>query len=162
MLDKPVGAKDFFKAMRKYAVKSAIVFLTLALFILLFLTNIKICAINFGKLGIILAAMNLWLLLFNLSALLYVFPLLTRDMKYLKTLKYSCFMPLANIRTTIVLAVYSLIFIFLELAAPIISAGILAVFSQNILLEIEAQYNPEIKIAEPQRRFKEIWKVWET
>lgn len=161
IIDKPVNIKDFFMAMQRYAFKGTIVACTLAGLILLFLININICIKYFGTTGLLLAGINFWFLFFTLFASLYTFPLLTRNMNYLNTLKYSYLLPLVNTKISLFLAIISLLFISLELVIPIISMGILAIFTQNLLLEIEAVHNKSIKIITSRRNLKEIWRVWE-
>lgn len=171
-LDKSVYLKDFFKAMRENFIKNTVVFLSFAILCIIFFADMKFYMKNFGTLGILLAGINFWFLFFSILAFLYALPLLSRTKGYtspalskeravVKIFKYSYLLALTNIKTSLILLLFSLVFIFIEIVLPIIGIGMLAVFTQNMLLETEAKYDKKIQIPEHKRKLNELWKVWE-
>lgn len=155
--NRSVRIKHFFIGLRKYFIKSTFNIFTLCAIWLLLIFNIKFYLGHFGIIGTILAGISFWLLIFSLMSLLYIYPLLCRG----KNIKYSFILVIDNFKASSLLLFYSLILMVLELLAPILGIGILAIFIQNAFLEIEKQYNPRLEITEPKRRFREILKPWE-
>lgn len=151
--DKPVHIKDFFSCMPRYFLKStAIIF---SFWLLIF--NIKFYAQHLGILGLILSGISFWLFIFSVIALIYIFPLITWG----KKVWYAYILIFANLKLTLQLLIYLIFSLFLEIILPILGIGILAVFLQNSFLEIISQYNPDMEITEPHRRFRELLQTWD-
>lgn len=159
--NKQVKLKDFFYTLPKYLIKSTYIVFTFVLFSLLLLLNLRFYLSHFGILGIILAGISFWLLLLVLLMGVYIFPLICLGKGYKKTLQYSLLLVLNNLKFSLKFVLSTIILLGLEILLPIISIGLLAIFSQEAFLELQARYDQDIKITEPRRSFKELLKPWE-
>lgn len=156
---KPVKIKDFFSAITKFFINSTaltIIFLLLY-FVLLF--SIKFYIHSLGIAGLFLSGICFWLFALSLLSSLYAFLLLTSGRNLRKTLFYGYIFVLDNTKTTLKIFIFILIMLLLEILLPIFGMGILVVFMQNIFLEIEKKYNPEVIISLPGRKMKELWNL---
>jgi len=160
-LDKPVKMKYFFQKMQNCFFKSTLIFITFSMLSLIPLANIQFYIHKFGITGMFLAGIAFWVFLFSSIASIYSFPLLTRENGYIKTIKYSYIILFANIKFSFILLIPIFLFLFLEAVIPFIGIGILSVFMQNAFLELESANNSNIKIAEPNRNLRELWRTWD-
>lgn len=160
-LDKPVNIKNYFLCAPKYFFRSALIIFSMCAVFLALAFNMKFYIKHFGILGLILSGITFWLFLFSVMALIYIFPLITRDKHIWETLRYSYILVFDNFKITLQLLIYLVFFLFLEIILPIIGIGLLAVFFQNSFLEIISRYNPDMEITEPRRKFRELWRVWD-
>lgn len=159
--ERSVSIKTFFIGLPKYFLKSTFLLLIICAVFLLLIFNMLFYLQHFGITGIILAGISFWLCVFSATAFLYIYPLLSRDKSLWKILRYSYILVLDNPKVTLQLFICLVILLFLEVILPIIAIGVLAVFLQNSFLEIMSRYNPDIEIAEPHRKFRELWRIWD-
>lgn len=159
--DKPVKAKYYFISLLKDFLKSTSLIFFICILFLVFIFNMIFYLKRFGMLGIILAGIIFWLCFFSAIACVYVFPFLCRQKGGLKILYYSYLLVLDNFKISLIIFFTCLILILIEILLPIIGMGILAIFIQNAFLEVETRYKPEIEIAIPKRKFRELVKMWE-
>lgn len=159
-LDISVKLKDFFIFMPKKIFISTFVILILCLIYIFLLFNIRFYLHRFGIIGVIFGGISFWLLIFSLIASVYIFPLICRYNNYWKIFKYSFILTIDNLKITLILFITTILLLVMEIVIPVISIAILAIFTQNVFLEIESRYNSEIIIKEPRRNFREIWNIW--
>lgn len=160
VLDMPVRLKDFFSFLLQKFIISTCVILISGIIVFFLFFNIKFYFRHFAIIGLILAGISFWLLIFFLITSLYIFPLLCKYNNLWKIMKYSFILTMDNLKTTLILFVTSSAFLTFALIVPILSIAVLAIFIQNVFLEIQSRYNQEIIINEPRRNFKEMWKPW--
>lgn len=160
--ERPVKVKDFFISFNKYFLKSTFLVFFLFTLYFVFIFNIVFYLKRLGILGLVLSGISFWLLLFTKFASIYIFPLLCRNKRTKDAIKYSYILLFDNFKITLITFFYLLILFFVELLLPIMGMGIISVFIQNVFLEIEKRYNPKLEISEPERKFRELFKIWES
>lgn len=160
VLDMPVRLKDFFSFLLEKFIISTCIILILVVVIFFLFFNIRFYSHHFGITGLILGGISFWLLIFFLLTSLYIFPLLCRYNSLRDILKYSLILNMDNLKTSLILFITTLILLSIGVIIPIISFAVLSVFTQNLFLEIQCRYNPNLAIDDPRRKFKDIWKMW--
>lgn len=158
---KKVKLKDSFCLLIKYFAVSTSVVLTFILLFFLLLLNIKFYLSHLGIIGIILAGISFWIFILGLLMCIYIFPLMSIGKGYKETFKYSLLLVLNNLKFSLKSIFCLVILLALEVLFPIIGIGIIAIFSQEALIELQARYDPDIIIKDSRRTFKEILKPWE-
>ncbi len=158
---KPVTVGLFLLLILKYFLRSTFLTIILAVLLFLLIFNIRFY-LNFGGTwGLVLAGITFWILVFFVISTIYIFPLFTRRAKIWKPLFYSFILLINNFRTSLCLFICMSFLFFIQMILPIIGMSLLSSFAQNSFMEIESIYNPDIRIASPDRAFKELIRPWE-
>ena len=151
----------FFYGILKYFFKSILITLFFVFCFLLIFSNIQFYFFHFDMLGMILAGLSFWIFIFLILTSMYVFPLIILDYSYKNIIKYSFLISATNTIFTLKFVFFTALLIILGIILPFIGVGFLAVLSQEMLRELQAKYNNEIIVDNPNRSLKELLKPWD-
>lgn len=155
-----VKLKSYFIFIYKLFAKSTVLCLALTLILLILIFNFRFYIQKSGIIGLTLTGFSFWLILFSLLSFQYSFVLACKFNNILKIISYSYIVTFDNLKTSLIIFISLAMLLVLNIILPIIGMSIIALYLQNIFLEIEQKYNKDLQITDPKRNFKEIFKFW--